>query len=90
MNENYEQELPLEPDCLEAKDKHFIAAVEVASKEGVVCISFLQRRLGYGYTRAALILDRMIAEGMVGEYIDEYRPLRKFIAPVKVEQAEMF
>ena len=42
-------------------------AVEIVRREGKVSTSFIQRRLQIGYNRAARIVERMEAEGMISK-----------------------
>lgn len=44
----------------------FEQAVDVVTREGKASTSFLQRHLKIGYNRAADLIDRMEAEGMIG------------------------
>ncbi len=46
-------------------DTKYLDAVRVAMEEGKMSTSLLQRRLGLGYGRAAKLIDRMQAEGIV-------------------------
>ena len=46
-------------------DPKYLEAVRVAVEEGKMSTSLLQRRLGLGYGRAAKLIDRMQAEGIV-------------------------
>lgn len=46
-------------------DNKYLDAVRVAMEEGKMSTSLLQRRLGLGYGRAAKLIDRMQAEGIV-------------------------
>ncbi|NPA26217.1 MAG: DNA translocase FtsK [Chloroflexi bacterium] len=58
-----------EPQTLkpqEAPDPLWEKAVTLVRQEGRASISLLQRRLRIGYTRAARLIERMEAEGIVG------------------------
>ncbi len=46
-------------------DSKYEEAVQIALEENRVATSLLQRKLGIGYSRAAKIIDRMQAEGIV-------------------------
>jgi S-DNA-T family DNA segregation ATPase FtsK/SpoIIIE len=43
-------------------------AVKVVLGKRQASVSFLQRELGVGYSRAALILEKMESEGIIGPY----------------------
>lgn len=47
-------------------DPRYSDAVAIATGEGKVSISYLQRRLKIGYNRAARIVERMESDGIVG------------------------
>jgi len=49
-----------------ASDEYYQEAVNIALKRGEISISFLQRQLNIGYNRAAKMVERMEAEGLVG------------------------
>lgn len=49
----------------EGGEEMFNQAVEIVAKEGKASTSFLQRQLKIGYNRAADLIDRMEAEGMI-------------------------
>ncbi len=48
-----------------SEDPKYEEAIQVALEENRVATSLLQRKLGIGYSRAAKIIDRMQAEGIV-------------------------
>ena len=47
-------------------DDPYDQAVAVVLRDGKVSTSYIQRRLGIGYNRAASIIERMEAEGVIG------------------------
>ena len=49
------------------RDDLFDRAVELVAREGKCSTSFIQRYLQIGYNRAARIVERMEAEGMVSK-----------------------
>jgi DNA segregation ATPase FtsK/SpoIIIE, S-DNA-T family len=49
----------------EGKDELYNKAVEIIKTEGKASTSFLQRKLGIGYNRAARIIDQMEAEKII-------------------------
>jgi len=59
-----EAETPAMPD--EERDEMFDLAVAIVAETRNASISYVQRRLKIGYNRAARIVERMEAEGMVG------------------------
>ena len=48
-------------------DPKFYAALELATDMGKISSSFLQRKLGLGFQRAARIIDQMEMAGYIGE-----------------------
>lgn len=50
------------------KDELFDEALSIIIKNGQASISFLQRRLHIGYTRAARIIDQLEEHGFIGGY----------------------
>lgn len=64
-------------------------AVELAKEsDGSFCVSFLQRRLRLGYTRAARLVDYMEQQGWIEEF-DSQRPGRAWIGgDVQLESHE--
>ncbi|MDR2339251.1 MAG: DNA translocase FtsK [Deltaproteobacteria bacterium] len=63
----------LEPPAVESegasssgRDDRFQEAVELVRSSGKATISFVQRRMGVGYNRAANIIEQMEREGVVG------------------------
>ncbi len=53
----------------EDADPRYVDAVAIATSEGKVSISYLQRKLKIGYNRAARIVERMETDGIVGPAI---------------------
>jgi S-DNA-T family DNA segregation ATPase FtsK/SpoIIIE len=51
---------------LSESDDPYDQAVAVVLKDGKASTSYIQRRLGIGYNRAASIIERMEKEGIVG------------------------
>ncbi len=56
---------PLNESGERGDDPKYEEAIQVALEENRVATSLLQRKLGIGYSRAAKIIDRMQAEGIV-------------------------
>jgi S-DNA-T family DNA segregation ATPase FtsK/SpoIIIE len=60
------------PDCEgdgagpQGRDERFQEAVELVRSSGKATISFVQRRMGVGYNRAANLIEQMEREGIVG------------------------
>lgn len=50
------------------KDEMYEEAVTMVLESKQASVSMLQRRLGFGYTRAARLVDTMEADGIVGPY----------------------
>jgi S-DNA-T family DNA segregation ATPase FtsK/SpoIIIE len=48
------------------KDGKYWEAVELVRSSGKATISFVQRRMGVGYNRAANMIEQMEREGIVG------------------------
>ncbi|WP_187027615.1 DNA translocase FtsK [Persicimonas caeni] len=65
VEEDEEEESPLEQEW--EKDEYYDDAVKVVVDSGKASISMIQRKLRVGYNRAARMVDRMAAEGIVGE-----------------------
>ena len=57
------ESLPDEPDD---RDALLAQATELVRREGRASVSFLQRHLRIGYTRAARLIDTLQAEGVIG------------------------
>jgi S-DNA-T family DNA segregation ATPase FtsK/SpoIIIE len=51
---------------LDDSDDPYDQAVAVVLRDGKASTSYIQRRLGIGYNRAASIIERMEQEGIVG------------------------
>lgn len=56
-----------EPVEINEDDGKYAAAVEIVLKHRIASASFLQRRLGIGYNRAASLIERMERDGIVSE-----------------------
>jgi S-DNA-T family DNA segregation ATPase FtsK/SpoIIIE len=61
----------------QGKDDKYLEAVELVRSSGKATISFVQRRLGVGYNRAANMIEQMEREGIVGPQ-DGARPREVF------------
>ncbi len=57
----------IEGDCDEATDELYEEAREIVLRDGKASTSFVQRRLQIGYNRAARLIERMEAEGLVSK-----------------------
>jgi DNA segregation ATPase FtsK/SpoIIIE and related proteins len=57
---------PIGTSNLEESDDPYDQAVAVVLRDGKASTSYIQRRLGIGYNRAASIIERMEKEGIVG------------------------
>jgi len=57
---------PIEEEQGEPTDSLFDRAVDIVAKDRKASTSYIQRRLAIGYNRAAGIIERMEAEGMIG------------------------
>jgi DNA segregation ATPase FtsK/SpoIIIE, S-DNA-T family len=71
INEEYEipQELPWQgvSDAKEGSDEELITkATALAQQSENISISFMQRKLGIGYPRAARLMDQLVEHGVVG------------------------
>jgi S-DNA-T family DNA segregation ATPase FtsK/SpoIIIE len=72
----------LEP---EDTDEKWDEALRVVAATGTASVSMLQRKLKIGYNRAARIIERMAAEGIVGPS-DGVKPREVLIDPYQLEQ----
>ncbi len=68
----------MDADGDDGEDPKFNEAVIIAIQEGKVATSFLQRKLGVGYGKAAKIIDAMEAKGYVSK-ADGNKPRRVLI-----------
>ena len=66
-------------------DDLFCAAARLTVEEGVVSLSFMQRRLGIGYGKATAIVDRMEKLAIVGPS-ERNLPRRILVSPEKLER----
>ncbi len=66
----------------EEYDELYDMAVKVVAESRKASISFLQRKLGVGYNRAARIVEVMEKEGVVGPSDGTSRPREIFIDPI--------
>ena len=55
-----------DPDSLEEEDEYYETAKELIMSTGQASTSFLQRKLGVGYSRAAKLIDTMEERGVIG------------------------
>jgi S-DNA-T family DNA segregation ATPase FtsK/SpoIIIE len=58
-------DVPISADGEKGDDPKYIDAIRVAIEEKRISTSLLQRKLEVGYSRAAKLIDRMQAEGIV-------------------------
>ena len=59
-------ESTLKEDLLSViEDEKFLPAVKLAVENGIVATSFLQRKLKFGYGKAAAMIDAMEALGLI-------------------------
>jgi DNA segregation ATPase FtsK/SpoIIIE-like protein len=68
----------------EAKDERVLygKAVGLAVINDGASISLLQRRLNFGYTRAALLLDRLVRAGILGDFKSDGTCVRRCLLNV--------
>jgi len=69
---------------LEDSDDPYDQAVAVVLRDGKASTSYIQRRLGIGYNRAASIIERMEQEGVVGPA--NHAGKREILVPTEEEQ----
>jgi len=60
-----QDDVPLTENGEKGDDPKYVDAIRVAIEEGRISTSLLQRKLEVGYSRAAKLIDRMQAEGIV-------------------------
>ncbi len=65
----------------EPYDEFWDQAVQVVAESRRATVSYLQRRLGVGYNRAARMIERMEREGIIGP-ADGNRPRDVFVQPL--------
>jgi S-DNA-T family DNA segregation ATPase FtsK/SpoIIIE len=65
-------------------DEFFDEAVDIVARHRIASISFIQRKLKIGYNRAARIVERMEADGMVGPQ-DGTKPREIYVRPPEAE-----
>ncbi|MBT9554711.1 MAG: DNA translocase FtsK, partial [Myxococcales bacterium] len=63
----------------EKYDEKFDLAVQIVVETGNSSISYVQRRLGVGYNRAAKMIERMEYDGIISKA--DHRGVRKVLAP---------
>ncbi|MDN2565726.1 DNA translocase FtsK [Aquibium sp. A9E412] len=69
---------------LEESDDPYDKAVAVVLRDGKASTSYIQRRLGIGYNRAASIIERMEQEGVVGPA--NHAGKREILVPTENEE----
>jgi S-DNA-T family DNA segregation ATPase FtsK/SpoIIIE len=60
-----QDDTPIAENGEKGDDPKYLDAIRVAIEEGRISTSLLQRKLEVGYSRAAKLIDRMYAEGIV-------------------------
>jgi len=65
-----------------AKDEKYEEAVRIVASHRMASASFLQRRLGVGYNRAANLIEEMERQGVVGP-AQGSKPRKVLIAPIE-------
>lgn len=69
----------------EIQDELYESAVAIVAQARQASISMLQRRLRVGYNRAARMIERMEAEGLVGPQ-DGVKPREVFVDPISLQK----
>ena len=69
----------------EIQDEFYESAVAIVAQTRQASISMLQRRLRVGYNRAARMIERMEAEGLVGPQ-DGVKPREVFVDPISLQE----
>src|SRR5690606_32507148 len=69
----------------EESDDPYDQAVSVVLRDGKASTSYIQRRLGVGYNKAASIIERMEKEGIVGPA--NHAGKREILVPTEDEDA---
>jgi len=64
-------------------------AIEIVAEERKASISYLQRRLKIGYNRAARIIEKMEADGIVGKSDGTSRPREVYIGKIGPDRNEL-
>ena len=72
----------LDGDNSGLKDEKFEEAVKIVALHRMASASFLQRRLGVGYNRAANLIEEMERQGVVGP-AQGSKPRKVLIAPME-------
>lgn len=72
----------LDGDNSALKDEKFEEAVKIVATHRMASASFLQRRLGVGYNRAANLIEEMERQGIVGP-AQGSKPRKVLIAPIE-------
>lgn len=63
-------------------------AVDIVAREGKASVSYLQRRLRIGYTRAARLVEAMEDRAIVGPATGSSRPREVYVKPQDLEQPQ--
>jgi S-DNA-T family DNA segregation ATPase FtsK/SpoIIIE len=71
---------------LEDSDDPYDQAVAVVLRDGKASTSYIQRRLGIGYNRAASLIERMEQEGLIGPA--NHAGKREILVPTEDDIAE--
>lgn len=53
-----------------SEEEKYRQAVEIVLQEQRASVSLLQRRLNIGYAQASFLIDRMVKDGILGDFIE--------------------